>query len=53
MISLQRNRRKKTPVIYGDYGIVAPELQKEENRIPADITEEERNCGYCDNAFAG
>lgn len=38
-----KQKEKETPVIYGDYGIVVPEMQKEENLDPADITEEERN----------
>ena len=39
----EKQKEKETPVIYGDYGIVVPEMQKEENLDPADITEEERN----------
>ena len=39
----EKEKQKETPVIYGDYGIVVPEMQKEENLDPADITEEERN----------
>lgn len=39
----EKQKEKGTPVIYGDYGIVVPEMQKEENLDPADITEEERN----------
>ena len=39
----EKQKEKETPVIYGDYGIVIPEMQKEENLDPADITEEERN----------
>lgn len=39
----EKQEQKETPVIYGDYGIVVPEMQKEENLDPADITEEERN----------
>lgn len=40
---IEKQKEKETPVIYGDYGIVVPEMQKEENLDPADITEEERN----------
>ena len=39
----EKQKEKETPVIYGDYGIMVPEMQKEENLDPADITEEERN----------
>ena len=39
----EKQKEKETHVIYGDYGIVVPEMQKEENLDPADITEEERN----------
>lgn len=39
----EKQKEKETPVIHGDYGIVVPEMQKEENLDPADITEEERN----------
>lgn len=39
----EKQKEKETSVIYGDYGIVVPEMQKEENLDPADITEEERN----------
>lgn len=39
----EKQKEKETPVIYGDYGIVVSEMQKEENLDPADITEEERN----------
>ena len=39
----EKQKEKETPVIYGNYGIVVPEMQKEENLDPADITEEERN----------
>ena len=39
----EKQKEKETPVIYGDYGIVVPEMQKEENLDPVDITEEERN----------
>ena len=39
----EKQKEKETTVIYGDYGIVVPEMQKEENLDPADITEEERN----------
>lgn len=39
----EKQKQKETPVIYGDYGIVVPEMQKEENLDPADITAEERN----------
>lgn len=39
----EKQKEKETPVIYGDYGIVVQEMQKEENLDPADITEEERN----------
>lgn len=39
----EKQKQKETPVIYGDYGIVVPEMQKEENLGPADITVEERN----------
>lgn len=38
----EKQKEKETPVIYGDYGIMVPEMQKEENLDPADITEEER-----------
>lgn len=39
----EKQKEKETSVIYGDYGIVVPEMQKEENLDPADITEKERN----------
>lgn len=39
----EKQKQKETPVIYGNYGIVVPAMQKEENLDPADITEEERN----------
>lgn len=39
----EKQKQKETTVIYGDYGIVVPEMQKEENLDPADITAEERN----------
>lgn len=39
----QLKERGKVPVIYGKYGILVPEMEKERNLDPADISQEERN----------
>lgn len=39
----RQKERGEMPVIYGEYGILVPEMEKERNLDPADISREERD----------